>query len=249
MASSNTRAPRGPYRQRKRTPRQTLHSRRVKQLKSCSELPATTDCSAEPPAASLLVPPSPRPTAESSLIDSEQLSDSIDSCLIHSCDQLLEQMDNSQLSQSTESTAGQSYDPSSALDSPVIDTATEAHLYPGSSISLTDSQLLFRSFASRHHLSNQAKQDLLDLLHCHIPDVSVELPGSLFRFKNKFSASANFENIITEQLYCSKCFIPIPTVKQHLPCPNTLCGAPSSEFSIFLTLSIDKQLENLLKRN
>ena len=155
--------------------------------------------------------------------------------LIHSCDQLLEQMDNSQLSQSTESTAGQSYDPSSALDSPVIDTATEAHLYPGSSISLTDSQLLFRSFASRHHLSNQAKP--------------VELPGSLFRFKNKFSASANFENIITEQLYCSKCFIPIPTVKQHLPCPNTLCGAPSSEFSIFLTLSIDKQLENLLKRN
>ena len=120
-------------------------------------------------------------------------------------------------------------------------------LFSNSGLSLTMSHLLISSYMSRHHLSTQAQEDLLQLLQLLLPADSL-LPSSLYAFR-KISSSSRTTSL--EPLYHSYCQSCYTIVSEHTEIwPNPSCEAsmcvqsPSS----FITVSVAEQLKTLLER-
>lgn len=134
---------------------------------------------------------------------------------------------------------------------------TTTSLYQGSTISLNSSQLMIRSFIDRHHLSGQAKKDLLKMLSLHLPPSSA-LPTSFYHFHKQF---CNVTVEPREYFYCGDCHMPL---NEHPYCCNSFCQfshiqikAGTSMYSLedaqcrrlsFVKMSIDEQLKTLLQR-
>lgn len=120
-------------------------------------------------------------------------------------------------------------------------------LYPGSTISVRTSNLLIRSFNYRHHLTYQAKADLLQLLQVHLPHPN-QLPSTLYTFqKQNRQCSVDVDPEVTEHHYCSQCYT-ILTEETCSAC--TLCGVNLvyNATPYFIVVSIPDQLKVFLKR-
>lgn len=225
---------RGPYRQVRRTPRQTVFNR-VKRT--------TTSTSHEPP------------SQERHGYHSEDDEESAPRPPVQAAQQARQDHDdaNEIVSHETNVFAEAGSDPGSLQcndEHPTTDCSavSGALLYSGSSITATDSQLVLRSFMSRYHLTKQAKEDL-DVVRVHIPQLDNTLPRSLYCFRNKFSESHSTDAMIKENFYCQSCYSPIEN--EGVLCPNLHCcfhTSYPSEYPSFITLSIAEQLNMLLKR-
>ena len=122
-------------------------------------------------------------------------------------------------------------------------------LYSGSILTTNTSSLAISSYISRHHLSKQAQEDLLQLLRLHVPSTTELLPSSLYSFKKN---SVVYDLGSVEQVYhyfCPTCHVTLPDVKCPA-CPSSLCGIPLSEHSIisFSSISVGDQVKSLLNR-
>ena len=120
-------------------------------------------------------------------------------------------------------------------------------LFPGSALSVNTSNIILRSFMCRHHLTHQAKADLLQVLRIHLPDTS-QLPSSLYTFQKTCSmGSTDSDPVVTEHHYCSNCDSllsdPISSMCSDCGTSHSLGTTPR-----FLTVSIANQLQLLLKR-
>ena len=107
------------------------------------------------------------------------------------------------------------------------------------------SLLLLNCYMCRHHLTRNAREDLLRLLQLHLPSES-ELPGSLYLF-HKATSCSNHNNIDLEKIYhhhCPKCYVAL-TCNTITNCPNSLCDEQISYVSTptFISLSIADQLK------
>jgi hypothetical protein len=134
-----------------------------------------------------------------------------------------------------------------AHDSPVSEDS-QPRLYPGSLLTPSTSNLTISSYISRHHLSKQAQEDLLHLLHLHVP-VTDLFPSSLHTFR-KNSGRSDVGTI--QQFYhyfCPRCHTNLAN-NQYEVCPNTSCSTALCQDLVpsFFTLSITDQLKNLFER-
>lgn len=139
-------------------------------------------------------------------------------------------------------------DQESGVTSELADASSPSKLFPGSLLTSSTSHLLISSYANRHHLSSQGKEDLLRLLHLHLPSDNL-LPPSLYAFRKISVSSNDITPEPTEHFYCPRCYTPLQTSESTI-CPNQCCRnslLPECTPS-FTTLSLSLQLQTLLKR-
>ena len=124
---------------------------------------------------------------------------------------------------------------------------TKQDLFSDSSISVCTSNMLIRSFMCRHHLTYQAKTDLLQLLQIHMPNPN-NLPSSLYKFqKMNTKCLLDVDPVVTEHHYCSICYT---VLSDQTSSTCTQCGMPlvCNTTPYFITVSISDQLKVFLKR-
>ena len=133
---------------------------------------------------------------------------------------------------------------------PNPDTPPTPRLYSGSFCTQRSSSLAISSYMSRHCLTKQAQEDVLELLNLHVsPAVpNASLPTSLYSFR-KNSIVCDPGNV--EQLchyFCPRYYFALPS-KCNI-CPNAACGQHLCEelISCFSTLSVGDQLRNVFRR-
>ena len=85
---------------------------------------------------------------------------------------------------------------------------TKPPLYEGPSLSTESSHLLLKSYMCRHHLTGQAKEDLLQLLRLHLPKENWLL-SSMYLFQ-KHSDQNDITTTSTYRHYCPHCYTAIP---------------------------------------
>ena len=229
---------RGPYRTRQRVPRQTIYSRKKKLSEVTS---SSTDDTHEAIGTEGL----------SNLSDNLEYTSCEDATCVENCHERsldltsVADMDDSTSSETLVAPPYTSHQLINISDTERIPSSeTSSELYEGSSISTETSHLLINSYMCRHHLTGQAREDLLKLLQIHLPKVN-QLPPSLYTFNRK----ADHCRDITPDYhyYCPECFTLLPSTNDAL-CPNTSCNTtinkePSKHF---ITVSIAEQLKILL---
>lgn len=117
-------------------------------------------------------------------------------------------------------------------------------LYEGSSLSTEASHILISSYMCRHHLTRQAREDLLQLLQIHLPKEN-QLQSSLYTF---YKLADHGRDITPDyHHYCSQCYTLLPSGSATV-CPNQSCNAVVNKESsnFFITVSIADQLQILL---
>ena len=124
---------------------------------------------------------------------------------------------------------------------------TKQDLFSGSTIGVHTSSMLIRSFMCRHHLTYQAKADLLQLLQVHLPNPN-QLPSSLYTFqKMNTKCSVDINPEVTEHHYCSQCYT-ILIDQTNSICTQCGISLVHSATPYFITISISDQLKVFLKR-
>ena len=93
-------------------------------------------------------------------------------------------------------------------------------LCEGSSVSVECSHILISSYMCRHHLTGQAREDLLQLLRIHFPKTN-QLPSSSCMF-NKH-ADHTRDIIPIYHYYCHECYSLLPS-DDTIQCPNASCN-------------------------
>lgn len=116
-------------------------------------------------------------------------------------------------------------------------------IYPGALLTKEESNLLIMSFMIRHNLSDAALEDLLELIHCHIPKT---LNVSKYKFLKKFPNTADIKTFY----YCPNCFILLnfgtaPCVTCTSCCKNFLQNSLKRNGHFFLHISLKNQLSSL----
>ena len=123
-------------------------------------------------------------------------------------------------------------------------------LYEGSVLTVESSLLLLNSYVCHHNLTQQASQDLLQLLRLHLPKDNV-LPPSLYLFHKQ---SEEIESQYTDidvapnfHHYCPECYTLLTDHKTTL-CVNEHCKTEINFDSSpsFITVSIADQLRRFL---
>lgn len=155
---------RGPYRRKKRTPRQTRHNRIHRlNFKTQSE------------------PPEVEKENEGQTLTTDDLSlnfpESTDMNHEPGSTDMNHEPGSTDMNHEPGST-DTNHEPGSTDD--------QSKIFQGSLLTSGTSNLVISSFISRHHLSRQAQEDLLKLMHLHVPENS-SLSSSLHRFKQDFS--------------------------------------------------------------
>lgn len=120
-------------------------------------------------------------------------------------------------------------------------------LYSGSLLTPASSNLLIRSFSSRHNLTVRAKRDLLQLLHLHLPkDLDNLLPASLHHL-NKSEALSETSAALSykHHYYCSRCSTPFDASACNSDSMCTSCSAYITDS--FVTISIEEQIKALVE--
>lgn len=97
----------------------------------------------------------------------------------------------------------------------------------------------------RHHLTGQAREDLLQLLRLHLPNEN-QLPSSMYLFQ-KQSNQNDITSTLTYHHYCPQCYTAIPN-SATIKCPNALCSVEVTYESspYFITVSVADQLKTVL---
>lgn len=121
-------------------------------------------------------------------------------------------------------------------------------LYEGSSITAISSLLTLNSFINCHHLTGKAQEDLLHLLHLHLPKPN-KLPNSLYQLQKQ---SKCFDGVKTDlepkyHYYCKDYYMLFPN-NLTTECPNSCCSTvvPLGSCPFFITVSIAEQVKILL---
>lgn len=120
-------------------------------------------------------------------------------------------------------------------------------LFSDSGLSLTMSHLLVSSYMSRHHLSTQAQEDLLQLLQLLLPADS-QLPSSLYAFRKMSSSSSTTSLEPLYHSYCQRCYTIVSEHTETCPNPSCLASMCVQSPSSFITVSVAEQLKTLLER-
>lgn len=215
MDSVTPRCVRGPYRQKRRTPRQTKHNRTKRKV---FEIQQQTDAEFPP-----------------------------DECE-NECP--MDEANEQQEGCSSPSTS------STCIDRPTIpeaeDVANQSEnqsgkVYENSRLSTKSSELALRSFSARHHLTEQAQDDLLQLLDIHLPKPN-SIPSSVYILeKNSILKPISVE--AETHLICPLCCSSIPD-ESVTKCPNSSCNYDSSTSAektlSFYCVSIKEQLKCIL---
>ena len=113
-------------------------------------------------------------------------------------------------------------------------------------LTLTRSMLLLKKFQMRHHLTQDALADLLQLMRLHFPSPNC-FPKSLYLFNQQ-------SPVVRDQLeftfFCSRCLQEIPD-KDASICPNVSCGfsltSERGAISSFIEVPLEPQLITLLQ--
>ena len=106
--------------------------------------------------------------------------------------------------------------------------AVPSLLYDGASISTETSHLLVSSYMCRHHLTGQAREDLLQLLQLFLPK-SNSSPSSLYTLNKQTDHAMD----ITPDLhyFCTLCHSILPD--KATICPNQSCNATVNDSKTF----------------
>jgi len=116
----------------------------------------------------------------------------------------------------------------------------DVSLNNGASVSPETSHLLVSSYMCRHHLTVQAREDLLRLLQLHLP-VNNGLPSTVYML-NKH-ADHTVDITPTFHYYCSSCYSILPG-NETTTCPNESCQTALKESKdYFITVSVSKQFQ------
>ena len=115
-------------------------------------------------------------------------------------------------------------------------------LYECSSLTVATSRILILKFKSKHRLTNDGLNDLLQLVHLHCPKPNKCITSTYLFNKQSEKSSA------VPHHYCSSCFMSI-TEDTHT-CPNELCKQviTNKNISFFTEVPIAQQLKRLLER-
>lgn len=240
-SDTNERHRRGRYCTKQRVPRQTIHSRKKKLSRVT---PSSTDNVHEATATTI--------TAELANVSNDPESTSCgDATCVESCyERAMDLTSDADMNYPTDSVSLVDPPPISHQLINISDTENissreaTSKLYDGSSISTETSHLLISSYMCRHHLTGQAREDLLKLLQFHLPKEN-QLPPSLFTFNRKADHSSNITP--DYHYYCSECYTLLPSENDIL-CPNKSCNTTINKESskCFITVSIAEQLKILL---
>ena len=138
---------------------------------------------------------------------------------------------------------------SAAADETNAEESTALMLYEGSSLTTESSLLLLNSYVCHHNITQQACQDLLQLLRLHLPKENA-LPSSLYLFQKQSELIGSQHTDIVPNYchYCPKCYTLI--TDSITLCPNECCEAEIN-FDLspyFITVSIADQLKSLFAR-
>ena len=105
--------------------------------------------------------------------------------------------------------------------------------------------LLLKQFAIRHHITQDALSDLLELFSLYAP--SYHWPSSVFLFNKQF---LSIQNTPIFHHFCSDCF-QLLTSGHEKKCSNAYCGKQfenKGDISSFIELPLEPQLTRLLHR-
>ena len=96
----------------------------------------------------------------------------------------------------------------------------------------------------RHHLTGQAREDLLQLLRIHLPKTN-QIPSSSYMFNKHTDHTRDIIPIY--HYYCHECYSVLPS-DDAIQCPNTSCNTIINKqcISFFITVPITDQLKILL---
>ena len=215
--------PRKQYRASKRIPRQTLHNRKKRKLLASRS--------------SLHVGGSENPVDENIIADDIECRDDNPS-------NLFTQETPTTTSATLDFSLSSHCDESCSEDD--LGPETRQGLFSDSTISVRTSSMLIRIFMCRHHLTYQAKADLLQLLQVHLPDPN-QLPTTLYTFqKMNTRNSVDVDPVVTEHHYCTQCNTVLSDLSNSF---CTQCEVPLVQGATpyFITVSIPDQLKVFLK--
>ena len=223
---------RGPYRKSVKIPRQTLYNRR---RKFSADRPRRCPPHSEPE--------STRTQPES--LSPQDTSLDLNNGEDYDVDMISEQTEEPTANDSpSQLTCPQSADNSSVV---ISNETTAEHvlpmLYEGSALSTENSLLLISSYMCRHHLTGQAREDLLELMRLHLPQDN-NLPSSLYLAQKASGRSSIVPNY---HHYCQHCYTILQDCATSL-CPNEYCKTTIDLLTspYFITVSIADQLNILL---
>ena len=230
---------RGAYRTKQRVPRQTVFSKKKHNAESyetpesivsyTEDLPAIDSSVCANASSGATVPPSSLEVCERSDVNDDvidhadnDVTDSID-------DDVTDDVDNCN---------------GDEMNNFNNDAAENNASLCDGTVSPETSHLLVSSYMCRHHLTIQAREDLLKLLQLHLP-VNNGLPSTL-HILNKY-ADHTVDITPTSYYYCSDCYSILPGNKTST-CPNETCQTTLKESKdYFITVSVSKQLQILMK--
>lgn len=215
MATTNEdhtpRSTRGPYRQKRKTPRQTKHNRAKRRI--CEN--------------TLLNPGLPSDLQVTELNQDDDVSEPAH--------------------RDEETSEGNAIPTNIYLEDPGNSTPT---IYDGTSLSNKSSELVIRAFSARHHLTCQAENDQLKLLHIHLPKPN-SIPSSSYKLdKNSLLKPMGVKAV--SHYICPLCYTSNDEDErfEREACPNLSCcydPLTSHEKPLsFQSMSIAGQLKIIL---
>ena len=250
---------RGPYRTKQRVPRQTVYSRKKKLAGVISSSSSDSyETYATAGQSNVLSSPEDTSCEDTTYVESchERSSDSI---LLASDSNMDDSVSatpptSEQLTDNDDEMNNEASNDSVLVTPPTseqlannddeMNNEASTKLYEGSSLSVECSHILISSYMCRHHLTGQAREDLLQLLRIHLPKTN-QLPSSSYMF-NKH-ADHTRDIIPIYHYYCHKCYSVLPS-DDTIQCPNTSCNTIINKqcISFFITVPIADQLKILL---
>ena len=246
---------RGPYRTKQRIPRQTVYSRK-KKLSGVIPRSSSESCNTNGTCTSIqsTVLSSPEHTSceyatcvessnERSLDNSLLASDSNMEDSVLATPPTSEQLTNDEVTIEASVLTTSEYLINNT-DEMNNEVSTVTKLYEGSSLSVESSHILISSYMCRHHLTGQAREDLLQLLRIHLPKTN-QLPSSSYTFNKQSDHTRDITPIY--HYYCHECYSLLPS-DEVIQCHNTSCNANINKqcISFFITIPIADQLKVLL---
>jgi len=110
--------------------------------------------------------------------------------------------------------------------------------------SVMPSNVLLKQFIVRHHLTQDAVSDLLELLSIYSP--TYKWPASAYLFNKQFETT----NRPIYHYFCSECYQSLPS-KSEKQCPNLCCSKEfmsKGDISAFIQLPLQPQFKSLMQR-
>jgi hypothetical protein len=125
------------------------------------------------------------------------------------------------------------------------DECSSSLLFEDSQLTLSASSILVMQYKTKHNLTNDALEDLLQLLRLHCPTPNI-CYRSLYLFKKQF---LEMKLPFVLHYYCTLCSWTL--TPNTMCCPNLACARDLTEagaISSFIELAIETQLQKILQR-